>query len=207
MDDGRVDPGLGHLLQGIVLRIGRDLPVLRRHLAVFPNVNLRIDDLHRSSPCLLGVCLGAPPQPRSGLAAATEISERGRSLPSASISEDDLADHLCHGSARRGGAAVGRDPETPGSGISRPAVMRCASAESPRAFPVNRRVRQDRRPDALLHHQPDRLVIVELGLDLQLDADPPSSVSIAARSPSPRISGCGSTPRPDHAAWPRCPAW
>jgi hypothetical protein len=47
MDDGRVNPGLGHLLQRVVLRIGRDLPVMRRHPAVFPDVDLRIDDQHR----------------------------------------------------------------------------------------------------------------------------------------------------------------
>ena len=50
MDDRRIDPRLRHLLQEIVLRIGRDLPVVRRHLAVFPNMHLRIDDAHALLP-------------------------------------------------------------------------------------------------------------------------------------------------------------
>ena len=47
MNDRGIDAGLGHLLQRVVLRIGRDLPVMRRHPAVFPDVDLRIDDQHR----------------------------------------------------------------------------------------------------------------------------------------------------------------
>jgi hypothetical protein len=41
--------------------------------------------------------------------------------------------------------------------------------EAARAFAVNRGVREDRSADTLLHHQPDRLVVVELGLDVELD--------------------------------------
>ena len=47
MNDRGVDTGFGHLLQRVIFRIGRDLPVMRRHPAVFPDVNLRIDDQHR----------------------------------------------------------------------------------------------------------------------------------------------------------------
>ena len=47
MDHRRVDPGLRHLLQRVIHRIGRDLPMLRRHPGVFPDVDLGIDDRHR----------------------------------------------------------------------------------------------------------------------------------------------------------------
>ena len=50
MDDRRVDPGLGHLLQRVIDIVGRDLAVLRRHPRVFPKVDLQIDDLHRLPP-------------------------------------------------------------------------------------------------------------------------------------------------------------
>ena len=49
MDDRGVDPGLGHLLQGVVDTIGRDLAVLRRHPGVLPKVDLRIDDRQGAS--------------------------------------------------------------------------------------------------------------------------------------------------------------
>src|ERR1700722_6588420 len=45
-----VDPGLLHLGQRIVDVVGRDLPVMRRHLAVFPDVDLRVDDQHGVPP-------------------------------------------------------------------------------------------------------------------------------------------------------------
>ena len=53
MEHRRVDPGLRHLLQRIIHRIGRDLPVMRRHLGVFPDVDLRIDDQHGGCPLLV----------------------------------------------------------------------------------------------------------------------------------------------------------
>ena len=40
MDHRRIDPGLRHLLQGVIHIIGRDLPVLRRHPGVFPEMDL-----------------------------------------------------------------------------------------------------------------------------------------------------------------------
>ena len=40
MNDRGIDPRLGHLLQGVVDVIGRDLPVLRRHPRVFPEMDL-----------------------------------------------------------------------------------------------------------------------------------------------------------------------
>src|SRR5215472_17043573 len=46
----RVDAVVSHLLQRVIHRVGWDLPVLRRHPGVFPNVDLGIDNLHR---CLL----------------------------------------------------------------------------------------------------------------------------------------------------------
>src|SRR5712691_10028035 len=48
MEHRGIDPGLCHLLQRIFFRIGRDLPVMRRHLGVLPDVDLRIDDQHRT---------------------------------------------------------------------------------------------------------------------------------------------------------------
>jgi hypothetical protein len=50
MDHRCIDPGRRHLLQGVVHREGRDLPVLRRHSGIFPEVYLCIDDLHRVPP-------------------------------------------------------------------------------------------------------------------------------------------------------------
>src|SRR5262249_27897703 len=46
MQHRRIDPGFFHLGQRVVHIIGRNLPVMRRHLAVFPDVDLRIDDQH-----------------------------------------------------------------------------------------------------------------------------------------------------------------
>jgi hypothetical protein len=40
MEDSGINPGLGHLLQRVLLGIGRNLPVMRRHLGVQPDVNL-----------------------------------------------------------------------------------------------------------------------------------------------------------------------
>ena len=42
--------------------------------------------------------------------------------------------------------------------------------EPARTFPAHRGVRQNRGADTLLHHQADRLVIIEFGLDLELNA-------------------------------------
>src|SRR5580704_2782365 len=50
MQDRGVDPGRFHLGQRIVDVVGRDLPVMRRHLAVFPDVDLRVDDQHGVPP-------------------------------------------------------------------------------------------------------------------------------------------------------------
>src|SRR5439155_19609268 len=46
MDHRAIDPGRGHLGQRIVDRKGRDLAMLRAHLAVLPEVDLGIDDQH-----------------------------------------------------------------------------------------------------------------------------------------------------------------
>ena len=46
MDHGAIDPGRGHLGQRIIDRIGRDLAMVRAHLAVLPDVDLGIDDQH-----------------------------------------------------------------------------------------------------------------------------------------------------------------
>src|SRR5881296_2028187 len=46
MDHRAIDPGRGHLGQRIIDRIGRDLAMLRAHLAVLPEVDLGIDDQH-----------------------------------------------------------------------------------------------------------------------------------------------------------------
>src|SRR2546422_3106046 len=39
MDHGAIDPGRGHLGQRVVGRIGRDLTMVRAHLAVLPEVD------------------------------------------------------------------------------------------------------------------------------------------------------------------------
>ena len=44
--------------------------------------------------------------------------------------------------------------------------------QPPRAFAVDRGIRQHRGADTLLHHQPNGFVVVELGVDLQRDAAP-----------------------------------
>src|SRR6267143_3036768 len=46
MDHRAIDPGRGHLGQRIIDREGRDLAMLRAHLAVLPEVDLGIDDQH-----------------------------------------------------------------------------------------------------------------------------------------------------------------
>jgi hypothetical protein len=46
MDHRAIDPGRGHLGQRIIDRIGRDLAMVRAHLAVLPDVDLGIDDQH-----------------------------------------------------------------------------------------------------------------------------------------------------------------
>jgi hypothetical protein len=46
----RIDPGCRHLPQGVVHSIGGDLPVVRRHLGIFPKVDLRVDDHHYLPP-------------------------------------------------------------------------------------------------------------------------------------------------------------
>ena len=50
MDHRAIDPGRGHLGQRIIGRIGRDLAMLRAHLAVLPEVDLGIDDQHGFLP-------------------------------------------------------------------------------------------------------------------------------------------------------------
>src|SRR5256885_8954815 len=40
MDHRRIDPGFRHLLKRVMHRVGRNLPVLRRHPGVFPDVDL-----------------------------------------------------------------------------------------------------------------------------------------------------------------------
>src|SRR5262249_39102976 len=50
MDHGTIDPGRGHLGQRIVGRIGWDLAMMPAHLAVLPEVDLRVDDQHGSPP-------------------------------------------------------------------------------------------------------------------------------------------------------------
>jgi hypothetical protein len=79
-----------------------------------------------------------------------------------------LRDDLCHGLARRRGAAIGRDAECESSEDS-VASDPVRLGEAARALPINRGMRQDRSADALLHHQPDGLVVVELGFDFELD--------------------------------------
>src|SRR4029450_5190545 len=44
------DAGRGHLGQRIVDRIGRDLAMVPAHLAVLPEVDLRVDDQHGPLP-------------------------------------------------------------------------------------------------------------------------------------------------------------
>ncbi len=46
MDYRAIDSGRGHLGECVIDRIGRDLAMLRAHLAVLPDVNLRIDYQH-----------------------------------------------------------------------------------------------------------------------------------------------------------------
>src|SRR5207245_11057935 len=46
MDHRAIDPGRRHLGPRIIDRIGRDLAMLRAHLAVLPEVDLGIDDQH-----------------------------------------------------------------------------------------------------------------------------------------------------------------
>src|SRR5712664_3953899 len=46
MDHRAIDPGRGHLGQRIIDRKGRDLAMLRAHLAVLPELDLGIDDQH-----------------------------------------------------------------------------------------------------------------------------------------------------------------
>ena len=46
MDHRAIDPGRGHFGQRIIDRIGRDLAMVRAHLAVLPDVDLGIDDQH-----------------------------------------------------------------------------------------------------------------------------------------------------------------
>jgi hypothetical protein len=53
MDHRAIDAGGSHLGQRVVDRIRRDLAVVRAHLAVLPEMDLRIDDQH-----------GVPPDPR-----------------------------------------------------------------------------------------------------------------------------------------------
>src|SRR5439155_26134225 len=50
MDHRAIDAGRGHLGQRIIDRIGRDLAMVRAHLAVLPEMDLRIDDQHGSPP-------------------------------------------------------------------------------------------------------------------------------------------------------------
>ncbi len=49
MDHGAIDPGRGHLGERIFNGIGRNLAMVRAHLAVAPDVDLRIDDQHHFS--------------------------------------------------------------------------------------------------------------------------------------------------------------
>jgi hypothetical protein len=58
MDQRRIDAGLVHLLQQVILRENGHLPMVRiRRLATAPDVHLRIDDQHGVN--LLGRgCLG-----------------------------------------------------------------------------------------------------------------------------------------------------
>src|SRR5262245_28333967 len=50
VNDRAVDPGRRHLGQRVVDRVGRDLTMVRAHLAVLPEMNLGIDDQHGSLP-------------------------------------------------------------------------------------------------------------------------------------------------------------
>ena len=87
------------------------------------------------------------------------------------IIADQLRHRLRHRLARDRTGAVGGNPERQhAENASRRQAMRLG--QTTRAFAGNRCVRQDRRADTLLHHPPDRLVVVQLDLDLQLDAQP-----------------------------------
>ncbi|NJS38444.1 MAG: hypothetical protein HC783_04815 [Rhodobacteraceae bacterium] len=59
MDDRAIDAGRGHLGQRVVGRVGRNLAVVRAHLAVLPEMDLRIDDFHQR-PSNLASCLLYP---------------------------------------------------------------------------------------------------------------------------------------------------
>src|SRR5262249_52726 len=50
MDDRAIDAGGRHLRERIAGRVCRDLAMLGAHLAVLPEVDLGIDDQHRSPP-------------------------------------------------------------------------------------------------------------------------------------------------------------
>ena len=99
---------------------------------------------------------------------AASSAKRGRSLPSESMSESTWVTISATASRARevfrlAATPRARFPENPVGG--NPMCL----DEAASAFPINRGVREDRRADTLLDHQPDRLVVVELGLDLQLD--------------------------------------
>ena len=61
MDHRAIDPGRGHLGQRIIDRIGRDLAMVRAHLAVLPDVDLGIDDQHGFLPDEYGSRPGETP--------------------------------------------------------------------------------------------------------------------------------------------------
>ena len=81
MDHRAIDPGRGHLGQRIVDRIGRDLAMVRAHLAVLPDVDLGIDDQHGFLP---DECGPRPGETRSFAFAGYSIGMKieWRTLPS-----------------------------------------------------------------------------------------------------------------------------
>src|SRR5712691_8278955 len=76
MNHRAIDPSRGHLGQRIIDRIGRDLAMVRAHLAVLPEVDLGIDDQHG---VLLAAQLTSTPRPRCSLELST------RSTPSTEL--------------------------------------------------------------------------------------------------------------------------
>ena len=81
---------------------------------------------------------------------------------------EDLRGDLGDRFACRRGAPASCDAEREGSEYATGGDP-VRFGEAACTFAVNRRVREDRSADTLLHHQPDRFVIVELGFDIEVD--------------------------------------